>query len=87
MSSPPIKSSGAKSSMGFPGQKYCTHIATFSLLGEVCDLCEPLFEGESMRIPANRFLQTLLYDSNMYLYSIALVNFSHSYMVSSLSAS
>lgn len=69
MSSPPKKSSGAKSSMGFPGQKYCTHIATFSLLGEVCDLCEPLFEGESMRIPENRFLQTLSFMTQMCIFT------------------
>lgn len=56
---PPIKSSGAESFMGFPGQKYYTHIATFSLLGEVCDLCKPLLEGESIGDPANRFLQTM----------------------------
>lgn len=55
---PPIKTLGTDSLMGFLGQVHHTYIAAFSLLKEKSVLCDPSWEGHSIRQPTSRFLQT-----------------------------
>ena len=51
-----MKALGPESLMGFSGQKYHNHVATFLLVGEECIPCSPPWEGESSSNPVHGLL-------------------------------
>jgi len=42
----PIKVFGAESLMGFPGQKHCTYVGAFLLMGGKSKFCMPSSHGK-----------------------------------------
>ena len=72
--------------MGFPKEKYCTHVAQFSLLERGCALCDPSQEGGhsgSLHVDCQglHLMSFPLIDPTEHPFCVTVMNLSHEYVL------